>query len=41
MRGSEERHPAGKEKGAARAFLESVLRADKDEAAIVSFTGER
>src|SRR6266568_440346 len=28
------------EKGAARAFLESVLRADKDEAAIVSFTGE-
>src|SRR2546423_4141794 len=28
------------EKGAARAFLESVLRADKDEAAVVSFTGE-
>jgi VWFA-related protein len=28
------------EKIAARAFLESVMRADKDEAAIVSFTGE-
>jgi VWFA-related protein len=28
------------EKGAAREFLESVLRADKDEAAIVTFTGE-
>jgi Ca-activated chloride channel family protein len=28
------------EKAAARAFLESVLRANKDEAAVVSFTGE-
>src|SRR5213080_372150 len=28
------------EKAAARSFLESVLRADKDEAAVVSFTGE-
>ena len=28
------------EKGAAREFLESVLRADKDEAAVVTFTGE-
>lgn len=37
--GSEER-TLPEEKGAARAFLESVLRADKDEAAIVSFTGE-
>ena len=37
--GSEER-TLPEEKGAAREFLESVLRADKDEAAIVSFTGE-
>lgn len=37
--GSEER-TLPEEKGAARSFLESVLRADKDEAAIVSFTGE-
>src|SRR5204862_2692235 len=37
--GSEER-TLPEEKSAARAFLESVLRADKDEAAIVSFTGE-
>ncbi len=37
--GSEER-TLPEEKAAARAFLESVLRADKDEAAIVSFTGE-
>src|SRR5713226_9400248 len=37
--GSEER-TLPEEKGAARTFLESVLRADKDEAAIVSFTGE-
>src|SRR4026207_1747870 len=28
------------EKAAARAFLENVLRANKDEAAVVSFTGE-
>ncbi len=37
--GSEER-TLPEEKGAARSFLETVLRADKDEAAIVSFTGE-
>src|SRR2546425_13216436 len=37
--GSEER-TLPEEKAAARSFLESVLRADKDEAAIVSFTGE-
>src|SRR3989441_7434418 len=37
--GSEER-TLPEEKGAARSFLESVLRPDKDEAAIVSFTGE-
>jgi len=37
--GSEER-TLPEEKGAAQSFLESVLRADKDEAAIVSFTGE-
>ena len=37
--GSEER-TLPEEKGAARSFLESVLRADKDEAAVVSFTGE-
>jgi Ca-activated chloride channel family protein len=37
--GSEER-TLPEEKGAAREFLESVLRADRDEAAIVSFTGE-
>jgi VWFA-related protein len=37
--GSEER-TLPEEKAAARTFLESVLRADKDEAAIVSFTGE-
>lgn len=37
--GSEER-TLPEEKAAARAFLESVLRADRDEAAIVSFTGE-
>src|SRR5436190_9490541 len=37
--GSEER-TLPEEKEAARTFLESVLRADKDEAAIVSFTGE-
>jgi len=37
--GSEER-TLPEEKAAARAFLETVLRADKDEAAIVSFTGE-
>src|SRR5437868_3215004 len=37
--GSEER-TLPEEKGAARTFLESVLRADKDEAAIVTFTGE-
>ena len=37
--GSEER-TLPEEKAAARAFLESVLRANKDEAAIVSFTGE-
>jgi len=37
--GSEER-TLPEEKGAARSFLESVLRADKDEAAIVTFTGE-
>jgi Ca-activated chloride channel family protein len=37
--GSEER-TLPEEKGAAREFLESVLRADKDEAAIVTFTGE-
>src|SRR5438046_1480879 len=37
--GSEER-TLPEEKGAARTFLESVLRADKDEAAVVSFTGE-
>src|SRR5438093_1595140 len=37
--GSEER-TLPEEKGAARTFLESVLRSDKDEAAIVSFTGE-
>jgi len=37
--GSEER-TLPEEKAAARAFLEAVLRADKDEAAIVSFTGE-
>jgi len=37
--GSEER-TLPEEKGAAREFLESVLRPDKDEAAIVTFTGE-
>jgi len=37
--GSEER-TLPDEKLAARTFLESVMRADKDEAAIVSFTGE-
>jgi VWFA-related protein len=37
--GSEER-TLPEEKEAARAFLESVLRPEKDEAAIVSFTGE-
>ncbi len=37
--GSEER-TLPEEKGAARSFLEAVLRPDKDEAAIVSFTGE-
>lgn len=37
--GSEER-TLPEEKAAGRAFLESVLRPDKDEAAIVSFTGE-
>jgi Ca-activated chloride channel homolog len=37
--GSEER-TLPEEKGAAREFLESVLRVDKDEAAIVTFTGE-
>jgi VWFA-related protein len=37
--GSEER-TLPEEKDAARAFLESVLRPEKDEAAIVSFTGE-
>src|SRR5881275_678170 len=37
--GSEER-TLPEEKGAAREFLESVLRADKDEAAIITFTGE-
>src|SRR5437667_9910256 len=37
--GSEER-TLPEEKGAARTFLESVLRENKDEAAIVSFTGE-
>ena len=37
--GSEER-TLPEEKAAARTFLESVLRPDKDEAAIVSFTGE-
>src|ERR1051325_10457285 len=37
--GSEER-TLPEEKGAARAFLESIIRADKDEAAVVSFTGE-
>jgi len=37
--GSEER-TLPEEKVAAREFLESVLRADKDEAAIVTFTGE-
>ncbi len=37
--GSEE-HTLPEEKVAAREFLESVLRADKDEAAIVTFTGE-
>lgn len=37
--GSEER-TLPEEKAAARTFLETVLRADKDEAAIVSFTGE-
>ncbi len=37
--GSEER-TLPEEKAAARTFLESVMRADKDEAAIVSFTGE-
>src|SRR6185503_4011360 len=37
--GSEEQ-TLPEEKGAAREFLESVLRADKDEAAVVTFTGE-
>ena len=37
--GSEER-TLPEEKAAARSFLESVLRPDKDEAAVVSFTGE-
>ncbi len=37
--GSEER-TLPEEKGAAREFLESVLRPDKDEAAVVTFTGE-
>jgi Ca-activated chloride channel homolog len=37
--GSEER-TLPEEKAAARSFLETVVRSDKDEAAIVSFTGE-
>ena len=37
--GSEER-TLPEEKAAARSFLESVIRANKDEAAVVSFTGE-
>src|SRR5207237_9702291 len=37
--GSEER-TLPEEKAAARSFLESVVRANKDEAAVVSFTGE-
>ena len=37
--GSEER-TLPEEKAAARSFLESVLRANKDEAAVISFTGE-
>jgi len=37
--GSEER-TLPEEKAAARAFLESVMRPEKDEAAVVSFTGE-
>src|SRR5256714_14926476 len=37
--GSEER-TLPEEKGAARSFLESVLRAGNDQAAVVSFTGE-
>jgi Ca-activated chloride channel family protein len=37
--GSEER-TLPEEKGAAREFLESVLRAEKDEAAVITFTGE-
>jgi VWFA-related protein len=37
---SSEERTLPEEKGAAREFLESVLRADKDEAAIVTFTGE-
>jgi Ca-activated chloride channel family protein len=37
--GSEER-TLPEEKAAARTFLESVIRANKDEAAVVSFTGE-
>src|SRR5213075_105901 len=37
--GSEER-TLPEEKSAAREFLEAVLRADKDEAAVVTFTGE-
>jgi VWFA-related protein len=37
--GSEER-TLPEEKAAARTFLESVMRPDKDEAAVVSFTGE-
>src|SRR5436309_877752 len=37
--GSEER-TLPEEKAAARSFLESVMRANKDEAAVVSFTGE-
>ena len=37
--GSEER-TLPEEKAAARSFLESVVRPDKDEAAVVSFTGE-
>ena len=37
---SSEERTLPEEKGAAREFLEAVLRADKDEAAVVTFTGE-
>jgi len=37
---SSEERTLPEEKSAAREFLESVLRADKDEAAVVTFTGE-